>query len=320
MIETQFARDILAGLSAAPKTLPSKYFYDAVGDKIFVQIMHMPTYYLTRAELEIFTEQKSSIVKSVMGNDSSRIQIVELGAGDGLKTKELLHGFEDNKAGYEYVAIDISANALKMLEKRLSEALPEMEMSALAGDYFTMLGSLKNDSKRKLVLFLGSNIGNMRDEVAANFMQNLCKHLSVGDKILLGVDKIKAADIVLPAYDDPQGITRDFNLNLLTRINNELGANINLHDFEHLATYEEEEGIARSFLVSKIEQEVRIEALDKIFKFEAGEKIQTETSRKYNEEILEKILADTDLKVVEKFTDCKSLFVDFLLEKRAILK
>ena len=151
--------------------------------------------------------------------------------------------------------------------------------------------------------------------MSAKFIYQIGSNLKPGDHLILGVDLIKSEKLVIPAYDDPQGITRDFNLNLLSRMNNELGGNFDLSTFEHEAEYTSDEGIARSFLVSRIAQEIPIESIGKSFLFEKGERIQTEISRKYNDEILTRILEKTDFKIVNKLTDSREYFADYVLHR-----
>lgn len=314
-MKEQFKKEVEDGLSSSPKSLPSKYFYDKKGDELFIQIMHLPEYYLTRAELEIFQTQTLNIVKSLNLDKSQYFELIELGAGDGLKTKELLSFLNKENYKFDFFPIDISHNALDILEKTINDELPNISIKKKHGDYFQVLESLKDSHHPKVVLFLGSNIGNMEDEIAAQFLYKLGANLSLDDKLYLGVDLVKSKDIILPAYNDKEGVTRKFNLNLLHRINNELGGNFNLKHFIHKPQYDEKEGIARSFLVSTKEQSVYIKTLDKIFYFEKGEKISTEISRKYNDDILKKIIKDTDFKIIEKLKDSKENFANYILNR-----
>lgn len=310
-----FKNDIDFGLSAPNKTLPSKYFYDKIGDALFVEIMNMPEYYLTNAEFDIFKNQHQQLIKALKLQKNSFFELVELGAGDGTKTKELLKALDDQGFSFKYAPVDISENALEQLKASINNELPTVKINPKQGDYFNVLSHFKTSAHPIVVLFLGSNIGNLSDARAREFIQKLEQNLKTGDKVLLGVDLIKPKSIVLPAYDDAQGITKRFNLNLLTRINNELDANFDLNTFEHKPEYDEEEGIARSFLVSTVDQEVIIKSLNKSFSFKKGEKIHTETSRKYNDQILNTILEGSLLKISDRLTDSQHLFADYILEK-----
>ena len=311
----QFKKDVEKGLSQLPKTLPSKYFYDAIGDALFAQIMHLPEYYLTRAELEIFTTKSDQIIDSFQIEKDTYFELIELGAGDGLKTKELLKSLQKRGFNFDYFPVDISQNVLDILEANLKKEIPNLGIQKQQGDYFEILAALKNSPHPKVILFLGSNIGNMTDDIAAQFIYDLGSNLSRNDKLLLGVDLIKDAAIVLPAYNDSKGITRDFNLNLLRRINKELGGNFELEQFNHTPEYSKEEGIAKSFLTSLRKQAVYIAALDKTFEFEAGEKIATEVSRKYNDEIIKQLIKNTDFKVLKKLTDEKAYFANYIFTR-----
>lgn len=314
MIET-FKNDVEKGLNTTPKTLPSKYFYDKKGDALFVEIMNLPEYYLTRCELDIFQNKTQQLIDKLQLRPNSYFELIELGAGDGLKTKELLRLLDSQNFKFDYLPIDISINSLKLLEQDLKKELPNVSVQTQQGDYFEVLASLKMSSAPKIVLFLGSNIGNMTDEQAAQFIYNLGANLQAGDQLLLGVDLIKPKELVLAAYDDSKGITAQFNLNLLERINEELGGNFDLNYFKHQPEYNEEEGIAKSFIVSTIQQKVTIKAVGKTFEFAAAEKIHTEVSRKYNDGLIEKIIANTDFKITDKIMDSKNYFADYILKR-----
>lgn len=310
-----FKNDIDKGLSAPEKTLPSKYFYDKIGDALFIKIMNLPEYYLTKAEFDIFKNQTQHIIKGLKISPDRYFELIELGAGDGTKTKELLKVLSNNNYLFKYIPIDISSNALEQLESRFTEELPAVKIAPKQGDYFHVLDSLKASKHPKVVLFLGSNIGNLTDTEAELFITNLSAVLNTNDKVLLGVDLIKPEHIVLPAYNDKAGITKDFNFNLLNRINSELDANFNLDHFYHAPEYSETTGVAQSFIVSKRDQEVRIEALNKTFSFRNGEKIHTETSRKYNDDVLRSILKNSKLTIASKLLDSKEYFADYILVK-----
>ena len=310
-----FQRDTDLGLSAQNKTLPSKYFYDEIGDALFVEIMKMPEYYLTKAEFDIFKNQSQELINVLKLNPSTFFELVELGAGDGTKTKQLLMALDNQNYNFEYMPIDISKNALTRLKASVNAELPKVRITPKQGDYFHVLADLKQSEHPIIVLFLGSNIGNLKDDRAKEFLLKLGDNLKIGDKVLLGVDLIKAQSIVLPAYNDAQGITKRFNLNLLTRINRELDANFDTDSYIHQPEYTEQEGIARSYLVSTKDQTVTVKSLNKTFSFARNEKIHTETSRKYNDYIMKRILGESSLKIIAKLKDSQNLFADYILEK-----
>ena len=306
-----FKADVLEGLSAENKSLPSKYFYDKRGDALFVEIMNTPEYYLSRAELEIWRNQSEDILKK-LGVNSQPVDVFELGAGDGTKTIELLKVL--NGHSYDFKPIDISQNALDILQEKINVVLPWVKVNGIKGEYFAALEEIRSDRK-KIILFLGSNIGNLNPAQSENFISRLANLMNIGDKLVIGFDLKKPKHIVLPAYDDAQGFTRDFNLNLLERINNELGGNFNLALFDHKPEYDENSGEARSFLESKVDQKVSIKSLGKDFGFYAGEKIHTEISRKFSLEEIEIVARRQTLQIVETFFDSNRLFTDIIFEK-----
>ncbi|MFT6501038.1 MAG: dimethylhistidine N-methyltransferase [Crocinitomicaceae bacterium] len=311
----QFKTDVSVGLRSTPKRLSSKYFYDKIGDALFVQIMNMPEYYLTRSEFEIFSKQTQKLIDSFEIQKDNYFELIELGAGDGTKTKELLKELVKQKYNFDYFPIDISQNALDHLDGALKNEIPDLNVRSKQGDYFQVLSSFKNSNHKKVVLFLGSNIGNLNDDLAHKFIYQLGANIKPDDVLLLGVDLIKSRDIVLPAYNDAAGITSRFNLNLLQRINNELGGDFNLNQFIHSPDFSEESGVAESSLVSTVRQSVRIQSLNETFHFEEGEKIHTEISRKYNDKIIKEIISKTSFTLETKISDSKAYFADYVLKR-----
>src|SRR5690554_3550071 len=310
-----FKTDVENGLNSDPKRLPSKYFYNEIGDELFVRIMNLPEYYLTRAEFEIFSEQTPDLVQSLNLDKTIPFELVELGAGDGTKTKELLKFLVKEGYQFDYLPVDISPYALENLKDSLVEEIPNLSVKTMQGDYFDVLKKLRETIKPRVALFLGSNLGNMSDELARTFLETMGHHLNEDDKLILGLDQIKSPEIVIPAYNDASGVTAKFNLNLLRRINEELGGNFDLNKFRHVVHYTEKEGILKSFLESTEDQQVRIDALDKVFAFRKSERIHTEISRKYNDELLEQFLLETPLSITDKLTDSNGYFADYILKK-----
>ncbi len=306
-----FAEDVLSGLSQSPKKLPSKYFYDARGDKLFQDIMNMPEYYLTNSEYEILNTQKSAIL-NLIGEDP--FDLIELGAGDGTKTKLLLEYFLDRGADFCYSPIDISGNVLKHLKADVEEKWPDLHCEPLQGDYFTVLEDLSHTVHiKKVLLFLGANIGNLTLSRAEDFLRHVGEYMSEGDLLLIGFDLKKDPQIILDAYNDPAGITAAFNLNLLRRINRELKADFQLGQFKHWETYDPVTGATRSFLVSTREQKVHI--LDETIHFDAWEAIDVELSQKYDTHMIEDMASSTGFKVVKHLFDSRRYFVDSIWQK-----
>lgn len=311
----EFANDVAEGLSATPKTLPSKYFYDAAGDDLFIQIMDLPEYYLTRAEMEIFREQTEPLIEALGQAPEEPFELIELGAGDGQKTFHLLKALLSADYEFTYVPVDISANVLKHLKTYLADKLPELKIRTEQGDYFKRLKGLQETDLPRVILYLGSNLGNLTDDKSKAFMEKLSRRLAPGDRLILGVDKKKSADIVLPAYNDAAGVTAAFNLNLLTRINRELGGEFDLAQFRHAPEYDEENGVAISYIESMADQTVKIGALDKSVYFAKNEKIRVEISRKYDLPIIHKIIADTPFEIETVFRDSQDFYLDIVLLK-----
>lgn len=309
---TTFAADILDGLTSTPKFLSSKYFYDERGDAIFQLIMKMPEYYPTDCEFEIFNMQQQDILDKI-STGAERFRLIEFGAGDGMKTKILLKHFVEQGAQFSYSPIDISGHVLKELKSSLATEIPDLQVAPLESEYFNALNSLPNNpSERKVVLFLGSNIGNFTGALADKFLAQLRMSLNKGDMVLIGMDLKKDPEIILRAYNDPTGITRSFNLNVLQRINNELGGEFDIDKFIHWPTYDPLTGEAKSYLVSAMDQDVYIAALDRSIHFGQWEPVHTELSQKYDLAMMSDMAEKAGFEITHNFFDCKHWYVDTL--------
>ena len=312
---SELAADTLRGLSSTPKFLLSKYFYDDQGSRIFQDIMQMPEYYLTDCEHEIFTTHREQIAEA-FGDGGGEFNLIELGSGDGLKTKILLQQMVRGPVSFQYMPIDISRQANEELVKSLKDELPDLRVQAKTGDYFQQMNHLNGYAKlRKVMLFLGSNIGNFSDEQTDRFLTRLSEFSHPGDKLLIGFDLKKSPTVIMKAYNDPHGHTRRFNLNHLERLNRELGADFNLSNFEQHTSYDPVSGAVKSFLVSGAAQSVSIDALGQIFHFNQWEPIFMEQSRKFDNGMIENLASEHEFKVVRNFTDKQNYFVDSLWEK-----
>ena len=311
---SQFACDVLMGLTARNKFLQSKYFYDNAGSLLFQKIMALPEYYLTKSEEEIFSKQREKIF-SVFSYNAESINLIELGAGDGSKTKILLQYFASKNYTHKYTAIDISKKALLILGNILKSILPDLSIKLIHEEYFKGLlheGTIANE--KRVLLFLGSNIGNFLLKDSIEFLQNVRGKLNVGDQIMIGFDLKKSSNVVLDAYNDTEGITSAFNLNLLTRINRELNANFNLDNFSHKPSYNSNTGEAKSFIESKISQTVFIENLDIEIQFLKDELIHTEISRKYDLNEISIMAKQSGFRVIDNLLDEKEYFCDSIWE------
>ena len=309
----QFAADVDCGLSAENKFLLSRYFYDARGDHLFQQIMASPEYYLTDCEHEIFEQQGAQIASAISAEGFFELE--ELGSGDGLKTRLLLDALHAIGADFIYRPVDISANSLDLISNRLCEGRPWLKIDPIHGDYMQVLSSaqLNNPDSigpRKVIMFLGSNLGNYRQSQALEFLQLIKGTMRQNDALLIGLDLQKDPAIIRAAYNDAGGHTRDFNLNLLTRINRELGSNFELDGFEHIPEYDEASGAAQSFLRSMAAQTVYISALDKEFHFAAGEKIFMEISQKYSREQIAALSRNAGFQPEHEYFDSRRYFTD----------
>lgn len=310
-VTAQFYRDVAAGLSARPKRLDSKYFYDAAGDRLFQQIMQCPEYYPTRCEMEIITQQNRQIVQCIREHLPA-FDVVELGAGDATKSIHLLRRLLDEGLQYTYYPVDISRNVIDQLEQALPARLPGLQVQGLNGEYMDMLQEAAARSHRnKLVLFMGGNIGNFTPEEALAFCRSIREHLQPGDLLLTGFDLKKHPQLVLDAYNDRQGLTRAFNLNLLHRINRELDADFRPEQFDHFPVYDPVTGACKSYLVSKQQQEVHIGRHISIG-FEANEPIYMEISQKYSLHETEQMARAAGFTPVQCFLDQQQWFADCL--------
>ncbi|HQZ83535.1 MAG TPA: L-histidine N(alpha)-methyltransferase [Pyrinomonadaceae bacterium] len=305
-----FERDVIAGLSMTPKRLSSRYFYDDEGSRLFQEIMTLPEYYLTDCETEIFTEQTDAIIDGFLA-EGTNIDIVELGAGDGSKTAILLKSLLERDASTRYSPIDISEEAIGELVANFRDELPELTIEPHVGDYFAILDSLrKTADRRKIILFLGSNIGNFRADAAKGFFGSLRAVMNDNDLLFIGFDLQKDPRVIHRAYDDPEGVTARFNLNLLERINRELGGNFVKENFLHYANYRPIEGAARSYLISREKQTVEIAG--QRFDFERWEPIYMEISQKYSIQMIEDFAREAGFRILKNFFDSREYYCDSL--------
>ncbi len=307
-LDQAFASDVLVGLSQIPKRLSSRYFYDERGSRLFQKIMGLPEYYLTACEFDILKSQTDAF-SSLMEGES--FNLVELGAGDGRKTSILLEHFLKKHFAFQYIPIDISEASMKTITGLLNKKFPELTSKGIVAEYFDGLKWLNHmNSRRNMVLFLGSNLGNFDKAHSRAFLHNLWNALNNGDFAVIGFDLKKDIDLMLKAYSDAEGVTAEFNLNLLRRINRELGGNFDLNKFRFHSSYDVFTGAMESYLVSKEKQTVFIKEISQSFSFEAWEPIHTEYSYKYLESDIQELAAETGFVIEKQLYDSKKYFVD----------
>ena len=305
----EFLKDVWEGLSSPNKSLNSKYFYDEEGDRIFREIMDCPEYYLTNCELDIFVNQSKNIAQAINGNLTD-FDLVELGPGDCTKSKYLLKELLVTNKDFTYYPIDISENIINQINTSLPNRVPGIKIHGLNGDYMAMLEKLNQlSTKNKVVLFLGSSIGNIPLAENTAFFRQIRQYLKLDDLLIAGFDLKKDSSIILAAYNDEAGITKRFNINLLKRINNTLGANFDLDQFDHCPIYDLGSGACKSYLSSKIEQSVQIGSMGSIH-FAKDELIDMEISQKYTVEDTFNIANQSGFTPIGEFYDSKGWFLD----------
>ncbi|HEX6731823.1 MAG TPA: L-histidine N(alpha)-methyltransferase [Pyrinomonadaceae bacterium] len=304
------ADDVRNGLRASRKRFLPKYFYDELGSQLFEAICLLPEYYLTKAENEVLQRYADEIVKSVAGQKT----LVEMGSGSASKTRLIIEALLRQQPELTFVPVDISATALESSSRILLQSYPRLRIKAYAADYFAGLQELgKKLEGPTLALFLGSNISNFDEEEALKFLRALRSVLHHGDALLLGADLKKDPAILEAAYNDALGVTAAFNLNVLARINRELGGNFDLRAFKHLAFYNEQRGRIEIYIESLRSQKVRIEKLDIEVEFSAGEKIHTENSYKYGLSDIAQLATMTGFTCTRTWLDSRERFSSNLL-------
>jgi len=300
------AAAVREGLGAAPRRLPPWLFYDAEGSRLFEAITRLPEYYLTRVERELLEAHADEIVALAAGD--ARLHVVELGAGTAEKSQLILAAAVRRQGHTLFLPVDVSGEALEAAVARLARELPAVEVRPLRLHHEAALGEVASLGPRRLVLFIGSSIGNLEDAEAVALLSRVRASLAPGGALLLGADRKKDPAVLLPAYDDAAGVTAAFNLNLLRRLNRELDARFDLGAFRHVALWNEAASRIEMHLESQRPQEVRIEALDLTVRLARGERIHTESSHKYDEATIDRILGEAGFRRERTFTDPGGLF------------
>ena len=292
-------RDVLAGLSADPKELAPKYFYDDRGSQLFEQITDLSEYYPTRAERAILVDRADEIVAAA----GAPRTLVELGSGSAAKTRHLLSAMRDAGCLHTYVPVDISEEITHETAESLVQEYPGLVVRGLVCDFEHHLERIPDGGGGRLVAFLGGTIGNLYPDARRDFLVRLAALMGSGDRLLLGTDLVKDRGRLEAAYDDASGVTAEFNKNVLLVLNRELGADFDLDSFEHVARYDEAEARMDIRLRSLADQSVRLEELDLTVEFAHGEEMRTEISTKFTRERLEGVYAEAGLEMSGWFTD-----------------
>jgi dimethylhistidine N-methyltransferase len=303
--KANFRDEVIAGLSGEPRTLPCKFFYDQRGAALFQKICELPEYYITRTELQILETDGQDMAFHL----GAGIELIGLGTGAGTKTRILLEKLRDPAV---YVPVDISSEQLAQSTALFRQLFPKLEILPICADYLQpfRLPSPEHIA-RKVVYFPGSTIGNFDPHTALLFLRRIAKFCEPGGGLLIGVDLQKDHDVLERAYNDSQGVTAQFNLNLLLRVNQELDANFDLSSWKHCAIYNAAEGRIEMYLISEVAQSVRID--DRLFDFEAGEKIITEFSYKHTRAGFSALARAAGFQFDKMWTDEAHLFGVFYL-------
>jgi L-histidine Nalpha-methyltransferase len=295
----RMAREVRLGLTAKPKELAPKYFYDERGSQLFERITELPEYYPSRAERQILAARSAEIVASA-GEPG---MLVELGSGSAAKTRHLLSAMRDANCLATYVPVDISEEITQATAQSLVQEYPGLNVRGLVCDFEHDLERIPAATDGRLLAFLGGTIGNLYPEPRRRFLSRMAALLEPGDRILLGTDLVKEKSRLEAAYDDSQGVTAEFNKNVLLVLNRELGGDFDPDQFEHVARYDEREARMDIRLRSLTEQEIRLDGLDLTVRFAAGEEMRTEISSKFTREGLEEVYREAGLSPDGWFTD-----------------
>jgi L-histidine Nalpha-methyltransferase len=308
VLVSPIAEEVLSGLSAQPKRLPPKLFYDAAGSDLFDQITETPEYYPTRTERAILTDYASDMVTKAGNN----LTLVELGAGSATKTQVVIEALLRRQLRADFYPVDVSSSALEGALKTLNGHFPRLRVSPIVADYTQQIPNLQSLPGQKLVLFIGSTIGNFEPHDAMAFLKNVHAALQPGDALLIGFDLAKNADVLHAAYNDAAGVTAAFNKNMLAHINRELGGNFDLNSFAHVAFWNPEKSRIEMHLESLRDQALRLRDLGQCFYFAKGERIHTENSYKFNTESITQLLEGSGFKLEKIWTDKKGWFAEAL--------
>jgi dimethylhistidine N-methyltransferase len=308
VLVSPIADEVMRGLSSRPRQLPPKLFYDAAGSHLFEQITETPEYYPTRTERTILKKYAGEIIRQA----GTGLTLVELGAGSASKTQVLIEALLRRQLRAAFYPVDVSSSALQGALTTLNGHFPRLRVSPVVADYTHKIPDLNALPGRKLVLFIGSTIGNFEPDEAMAFLKSVHQSLQPGDALLIGFDLIKDAGVLHAAYNDARGVTAAFNKNMLVRINRELGGSFDLDAFEHVALWNSGKSRIEMHLESLYEQTVWVHDLERGFHFECGERIHTENSYKFNGVSIARLLRRSGFKLEKRWTDAEGWFCEAL--------
>lgn len=316
VVYTPIGSEVFRGLTSRPRSLSPWLFYDEPGSRLFEDITELDEYYLTRTERAIFQANADAIIAAAAAPTASGLEreltVIELGAGTATKTGLLLEAAVRRQQTVTYHAIDVSESALQEAKSNLNAAIPGVIFEPRVSDYTDGLGEIPVDGTRRLVLYIGSSIGNFEPPDARQLLRTVRNQLAPGDMLLLGVDLVKDVCTLIAAYDDALGVTAAFNRNILARINRELGADFDLMKFRHRVRWNGEHSRIEMHLESRVAHEVSIPSLDLTVAFRRGETIHTENSYKFTVEGVHRLFAQTGFSVINNWTDAQHWFGVFL--------
>lgn len=306
-----FAQEVAQSLGNMPKSLNPKFFYDKQGSILFDAISTLPEYYLTRTEIGLLRQFRNDFPNITNG----AYRLVELGSGSSIKTKLILDSLKENQETLEYIPIDIS----EILEDSSKKLIHEYENLSITGIIDSYCGGLEflqhYDEKQNLIAFLGSSFGNFEESEGESFLRTINSFMKDSDLFLIGLDLVKDKSILEKAYDDSKGITAKFNLNVLTRINSELGANFDLNEFSHVSLFNKEKNRIEMYLKSKTKQTIQIKLLGIEVSLEKNELIHTENSYKYTVPVIKNLFEKTNFSIKQVWTDHNNNYSLILVQK-----
>ena len=310
-IEKDDIKDVISGLQSTPKSIPARYFYDKYGSQLFEQICKLPEYYPTRTEASILKQYAAEII-----DKTQAAELVELGSGSSTKTRFILDAYKNIDIPLYYTPVDVSGSMLEATAYTLLEDYPKLKIQGKVATYDRALEQLSTYSLgKRLIIFLGSSIGNFNAEECDRFIKKVTTALNSGDYFLLGIDLQKPIEILEAAYNDRQNVTAAFNLNMLQHLNNRFQGNFDLNLFKHKAVYNIEQNQVEMYLINQVEQLVNLKSLNLNIQLNKQEAILTEISRKFSLKQIKQYLTKNNLNLIKTYTDSQQWFGLLLCQK-----